>query len=145
MNYTFTHSLTSRLFIPANHALRNGHHRPLRPNMHRLGPIQPLDQAALHTNHLHALPLMPNPRAAPLTEVTSHQPGLRRSRERAELREHVCWEIGAREDRGRSKGGRGLAAALEAVADIEAERGGEGRLEGDPPALAAHIHLGGKS
>jgi hypothetical protein len=49
------------------------------------------------------------------------------------------WE--GREDSRASECGRGLPAAFVAVADVDREGLGEGRLEGDGAALAGRVHI----
>jgi hypothetical protein len=51
------------------------------------------------------------------------------------------WQREGREDSRASECGGGLPAAFVAVADVDGEGLGEGRLEGDGAALAGRVHI----
>ena len=57
--------------------------------------------------------------------------------------QHISfWELKQREDGRGSKGRAGLTATLSAVADVQRQRLGKRRLEGDGAALTASFHDG---
>lgn len=64
------------------------------------------------------------------------------SNSRIDAQEIVLRQLEAREDGARAKGGARLSTARGAVADVEGQRLGEGRLEDDAAALTPGFHGG---
>ena len=109
--------------------------------MHRAADIQAVDTPALHTDGRLARVVVHEAGAAFLAEVAGRSAAAAGGA-RVAAQWRVFGEGEARELGGDAEGGGGLPPALEAVADVDGEGGGEGGEEVHGAALAGGVHCG---